>query len=426
MAAPTRLIALLVGLSAAAAQPPTCRCTRPLSCWDEAPWAALNASVNGALISTLDPLELCKTEDSPACDALLQRTDDEFWLSAQAGGYQHTGQFGRWNLSASLSAYTVVARTEGDVQATVAFAARHNLRLVVKGAGHDWYGRSTAGDGALVLWTHARKGMAWDDAWSSCGMPPIPSATLQSGVQFAELFAAGQARVPPRFVVGGTCDSVGVGGCFLGGCFGTFSKLFGSAASNLLAARVVLANGSLVVANACTNPELFWSLRGGGGGLGGVVTEFTVRTHRPPAHVLLGAHRFTAVDLPAYHELMQQAVAYAKAVMAPPYGGGMDFGRSGSGYYVSFSPKGYEVNVSVGDALLAPILAFIATAAPGRFTASVAWRVWNASSGDPLPWMESQVPQHAPAGGCGGRGGHRGGARGPLPRNACLGEWNRG
>jgi hypothetical protein len=45
---------------------------------------------------------------------------------------------GTWNISTSLSAYSVLAETEADVQATVAFAARHNLRLVVKNTGHDW------------------------------------------------------------------------------------------------------------------------------------------------------------------------------------------------------------------------------------------------------------------------------------------------
>ena len=61
-----------------------------------------------------------------------------------------------------------------------------------------------------------------------------------------------------RFVIGGTCDSVGVGGCWQGGCYGTLSRLYGAAAANLLEARVVLANGSLVVANAGSHPVRQW------------------------------------------------------------------------------------------------------------------------------------------------------------------------
>ena len=50
-----------------------------------------------------------------------------------------------------------LARLQADIQATVAFAAANNLRLVVKNTGHDWFSRSTAG-GSLLLWTHLRKG----------------------------------------------------------------------------------------------------------------------------------------------------------------------------------------------------------------------------------------------------------------------------
>ena len=59
----------------------------------------------------------------------------------------------------------MVAQTEEDFQATVAFAQQYNLRLVVKGTGHDWYGRSAAA-GSLMLWTHARSNITFIDAWT--------------------------------------------------------------------------------------------------------------------------------------------------------------------------------------------------------------------------------------------------------------------
>jgi FAD/FMN-containing dehydrogenase len=67
---------------------------------------------------------------------------------------------------------------------------------------------------------------------------------------------------------------------------------------------VVLANGSLVVANAVSHPDLFYSLRGGAAGLGGVVTEFTARTHAPPRWVVYASVTFTTDNFTAFTELM--------------------------------------------------------------------------------------------------------------------------
>jgi len=85
-----------------------------------------------------------------------------------------------------------------------------------------------------------------------------------------------------RYVQGGGCTTVGVMGFLGGGGFGSFSKMFGLAAASLLEAEVVTADGQTRVANACTNPDLFWALKGGGGGTFGVVTKVTLATHDLP------------------------------------------------------------------------------------------------------------------------------------------------
>ena len=329
-----------------------------------------------------------------ACAALLAASDDEFFLTAQADGYLHTGQFGAWNLTTVASAYVVPAVDEAAVAAAVAFARAHNLRLAVKNTGHDWYGKSTARN-ALVVWTHVLNGTTWHDGGLSvCGAPPVPAVTVGPGVQFRELYAAAQAR--GRLVMGGTCDSVGVGGCWLGGCFGTFSKLFGSGASNLLSARVVLPDGSAVTASACEHADLFWALRGGAAGVAGVVTSFTARTHPAPRWVTLGSATLRAVDDAGYEALLGQMLAYSARVMAAGLGGafgggGVSWGAAaGGGGYVSLSPKGYETSLGQLDGLFSPALAF-AAADPARFSATNSSTVWNASAwtpGAPVPWIE--------------------------------------
>src|SRR5207237_31670 len=76
--------------------------------------------------------------------------------------------------------------------------------------------------------------------------------------------------------------SVGVAGLIHSGGFGSFSKGFGTAASGLLEAEVVTADGRALIVNACRNPDLFWAIKGGGGGSWGVVTRLTLRTHDLP------------------------------------------------------------------------------------------------------------------------------------------------
>ena len=72
---------------------------------------------------------------------------------------------------------------------------------------------------------------------------------------------------------GGGCNTVGVAGLISSGGFGTFSKGFGTAASHLIEAEVVTADGQIRIANQCNEPDLLWALKGGGGGSFGVITR---------------------------------------------------------------------------------------------------------------------------------------------------------
>jgi len=88
------------------------------------------------------------------------------------------------------------------------------------------------------------------------------------------------------FVLGGACASVGAAGGFpQGGGFGMFSKRYGTAADNMLAATVVIATGEVLKVNETSNSDLFWALRGGGGGTFGIVTSLTYRTWPAPKNV---------------------------------------------------------------------------------------------------------------------------------------------
>ena len=84
---------------------------------------------------------------------------------------------------------------------------------------------------------------------------------------------------------GGCTDGRASRAWFRAGGFGSFSKNFGMAAAGLLEAEIVTADGKVRIVNACTEPDLFWALKGGGGGSFGVVTQLTLKTHELPPYL---------------------------------------------------------------------------------------------------------------------------------------------
>jgi FAD/FMN-containing dehydrogenase len=114
---------------------------------------------------------------------------------------------------------------------------------------------------------------------------------------------------------------VGVAGLVQGGGFGSFSKGFGTAAANLLEAEVVTADGTVRIANAARNPDLFWALKGGGGGTFGVVTRLTLRTHPLPASVGAVRAMITAASGAAYVRLAGQLMCFYRERLLNPHWG---------------------------------------------------------------------------------------------------------
>lgn len=273
------LIFLLV---ASAAAQPNCRCLPDHQCWpSQGEWQNLNASVNGQLeVPRKPPFKAAcagATEGGDASQCISELKgymSNDFVPPTYSASTEATGMgltlAGWQNLP---SVYAVVAKSVEDISKAVTFAARHNLRLVIKGAGHDYFGRSTA-PSSLLVWTHHMDQIQWaeDDL----------SVTIAAGVHWEDVYNQAQAR--GRYVLGGGCPTVGASGGFtLGAGFNEFfSRQHGTAAHNLLSATVVLADGSIVLANATQNVDLFWALRGGGGGTFGVVASVTFKTHDFP------------------------------------------------------------------------------------------------------------------------------------------------
>ena len=215
----------------------------------------------------------------------------------------------------------MAAESTADVVAAVNFARENNLRLVVKGGGHSYQGTSSSAD-SLLIWTRRMKAVALHDSFvpMGCSVEPQPAVTVEAGAIWGQVYDA-VTTGGGRYVQGGGCMTVGVAGLIQSGGFGSFSKAYGMAAASLLEAEVVTADGSVRVANACSEPELFWGLKGGGGGSVGVVTRLTLRTHPLPDFFGAVQLKVRATSEPAFRRLVGRLIAfYTEALLNPHWG----------------------------------------------------------------------------------------------------------
>ena len=133
--------------------------------------------------------------------------------------------------------------------------------------------------------------------------------SAESGAMWIDLYDAVTTKVG-RYVQGGGCTSVGVAGLVQSGGFGSLSKAFGTAAAGLLEAEVVTADGQVRVASACSNPDLFWALKGGGGGSWRGVTSVTLRTHDLPEFFGFAGGTISAKSDAAFRQLISKAMEF--------------------------------------------------------------------------------------------------------------------
>jgi FAD/FMN-containing dehydrogenase len=153
-----------------------------------------------------------------------------------------------------------------DVVKALAFARGNNLAITPRCGGHGFGGDST-GTGMVIDVSPMNTVQVNGDG----------TATIGAGAKLADVYD--QLTSKGVAIPSGTCLSVGIAGITMGGGIGLVDRMYGLTCDNLVSAQVVLADGTIVTCDATHEPELFWGLRGGGGGNFGVVTSFTFRTH---------------------------------------------------------------------------------------------------------------------------------------------------
>jgi FAD/FMN-containing dehydrogenase len=159
-----------------------------------------------------------------------------------------------------------------DVAAAVNWCVAKGVPMRARSGGHSYAGYSTL-SGGVVLDLSRMSSISVDHRTGT--------ATVGGGAQLIDVYAglaAHGATIPA-----GSCPSVGVSGVTLGGGMGLAARAFGLTLDNVAGLKVVTADGRIRTVTKHSNPDLFWALRGGGGGNFGVVTQFTFKLHALPS-----------------------------------------------------------------------------------------------------------------------------------------------
>lgn len=271
-------------------------------CWpNRAQWQKLNSTVGGNLHATVPFEASCypgnKNYDPEQCKSVQvgyanSTVRSSVYGASQVLNWQSCGNVGCTLQSTQpelqpffktcspgrLASYYVDARTANDVSRAVRFARKHNLRLSIKNTGHDYFGRHVAPN-SLAIWTHNMNDMAYHPHFVAHKCPPANAENIGeigAGVQAAaayEYFGKHHMGIP-----GGNDGTVGLaGGYGQGGGHGIYAPSRGLMVDNAVEFDVVTADGKRRTINQCNDPDLFWAMRGGGGGTYAVLTSYKFR-----------------------------------------------------------------------------------------------------------------------------------------------------
>lgn len=160
--------------------------------------------------------------------------------------------------------------TPAEVQASLELARTSQIPVAARSGGHSYAGYSTPNNGLIIDVGAMNTVEVRDDG----------TAVVGAGARMMDIYSALAAK--GRCLPAGSCPTVGIAGLTLGGGVGVLTNKYGLTCDRLVCAQVVTADGTLRHASPASEPELFWGLRGGGGGNFGIVTSFVFRTAPAP------------------------------------------------------------------------------------------------------------------------------------------------
>lgn len=273
------------------AVPSQCRCFPGDACWpSRSDWDAFNQTLGGKLVATVPIGSPCHVDafepyDEQACATLKDNwgfpathIDSSSSIMASFFANQSCDPFLPQDSQCVIGSYVqyaVNATDASDVQRTIDFVTKNNIRLTVRNTGHDYYGKAT-GAGAVAIWTRHLRDIQVQDYQSTAYTGKV--LRVGAGVEVIEAYQA--AHDQGLVVVGGNCPSVGIaGGYSMGGGHGPLATKWGLAADQILEWEVVTGTGRHLTVTPSNNPDLYWAMTGGGGSTYAVALSAVIKAH---------------------------------------------------------------------------------------------------------------------------------------------------
>ncbi|OAY47102.1 hypothetical protein MANES_06G052300v8 [Manihot esculenta] len=235
----------------------------------------LAASDDSTLESFLHCLPSHVNSSNPISKAIIKPSDPSFQSALEARVKNL-----RFLTPATPKPLAIIAATdESHVQATVVCAKSSGLQIRVRSGGHDYEGLSYRSEVPFIIldmfnFNKILIQLSNETAW------------VEAGATLGELYyqIANQSRI--HAFPGGVCPTVATGGHFSGGGYGNLMRKFGLSVDNIIDARIVDANGTILDRQSM-GEDLFWAIRGGGGASFGVILSWRINLVRVPEIVTI-------------------------------------------------------------------------------------------------------------------------------------------
>lgn len=212
-------------------------------------------------------------------------------VTAADGDFETIAFGGQWNKLRPARAPEVIVRVEDeqDVVEAVRFAKASNLKVAVRGGGHNWCHMAVRAGGLMIDLTNLDEVVSIDPDASTAVVQPI----LSNREVQAALNAHGLAYPT------GHCPQVKLSGYLLGGGMAWNQGVWGEGFESVEAIELVTPDGELITASADENSDYFWAARGAGPGLFAVAVRYHLKLYPLPQAIWASAYYFALDDLAA-------------------------------------------------------------------------------------------------------------------------------